>query len=215
MIPRAPERAPDGTGLGPVRGNRVAAPHILVVCLGNLCRSPLAERVLQLRFRELLGERDREPVTVSSAGVLAVAGHPMDGMAAGELRRLGGGPEGVVSRQLTAPMVSDADLVLTATRALRSRVLEEVPRALRRTFTIPEFAALAGAVSDQPGTSLGDLVSRAAAERNAVDVESYDVPDPIGQPAEVHRQVADLLDRDCTAIARAVAGAVASAPAAS
>jgi len=30
----------------------------------------------------------------------------------------------------------------------------------------------------------------------------------------VHRQVADLLDRDCTAIARAVAGAVASAPAA-
>ncbi|MBA2463437.1 MAG: hypothetical protein H0V42_00455 [Nocardioidaceae bacterium] len=32
--------------------------------------------------------------------------------------------------------VSSADLVLTATRDLRSRVLEEAPRAMKRTFTI-------------------------------------------------------------------------------
>ena len=183
----------------------MAGSQILVVCLGNICRSPLAEGVLRLRFSELLGKQAYDSVKVSSAGVMALDGHSMDDKAAAELRRLGGDPDGFVARRVNAPMVLGADLVLTATRALRSRVLEEAPRALRRTFTIPEFAALVGspAISGQR-TSLADLVGLASASRSGVGVESYDVPDPIGQPQAVHRRVADLLDRDCTAIARAV-----------
>jgi protein-tyrosine-phosphatase len=38
----------------------------------------------------------------------------------------------------------------------------------------------------------------------------YDVPDPIGRSAEVHREVAEMLDADCAAIARAVVGAILS-----
>jgi protein-tyrosine phosphatase len=185
--------------------------RILVVCLGNVCRSPLAERVLRLRLRELLRE-GAEAVEVSSAGVVALVGAPMDQSAAAELRRLGGTTDGFVSRQLAAPMAEEADLVLTATRELRARVLEDAPRALKRTFTIPEFAALAGSdlLRDPRVSSAGGLVRRAASWRGSVDVETYDVPDPIGRPQQVHREVADMLDRDCTAIARAVVGALLS-----
>jgi protein-tyrosine phosphatase len=182
---------------------------VLVVCLGNICRSPLAERLLRLRLDGLLGDR-RDAVGVSSAGVRAVVGSPMDAHAAAELRRLGGDPDGFAGRQMTADLAASADLVLTATRTLRSRVLEEAPRALKRTFTIRELAALSGSagVRERPVKSPADLVARAASWRGSETVDDYDVPDPIGRSAEFHRTVADLLDVDCTRIARAVASAV-------
>jgi protein-tyrosine phosphatase len=185
--------------------------QILVVCLGNVCRSPLAERLLRARLDGHLPGREAG-VSVASAGARALVGAAMDQQAAAELRRLGGDPDGAVSRQLEPRMVEDADLVLTATRHLRSRVLEEAPRALKRTFTITEFAALVTSeeLTGSRVTSAADLVARAGSWRGSVQPDSYDVPDPIGQSEQVHREVADLLDRDCSAIARAVVGAVLS-----
>jgi protein-tyrosine phosphatase len=183
---------------------------ILVVCLGNVCRSPLAERLLRMRFEQMLGD-GASAVHVSSAGVRALVGDPMHELSAAELRRLGGDPAGFVSSQVTAARATEADLVLTATRDLRSRVLEEAPRALKRAFTIREFAALA---SDGPErrqvSSAADLVSQAASWRGSAEIREYDVPDPIGRSPEVHRDVADMLDADCEAIARAVVGAILS-----
>lgn len=179
---------------------------VLVVCVGNVCRSPQAERVLRMRFSELLPD-DRSAFDASSAGVAAMVGSSMNESAAAELRRLGGDPDGFTSRDLDDRMVAGADLVLTATRQLRSRVLEDAPRALRRTFTLTEFAALVA-----PGSGLGDtppdatsLVKQAASQRNAVAVAEYDVTDPIGRSQECHREVAELIERSCTVIARALA----------
>ncbi len=183
--------------------------EILVVCVGNVCRSPLAEGVLRLRFSELLD--DQGAVTVGSAGVGAVVGASMQENAAAELRRIGGDPSPFVARQFNPGMAQQADLVLAATRDLRSRVLEEMPRALKRTFTIRELATLltSEAFRDSPPADTDDLVSRAAAWRGSVDVGSYDVPDPMGESEKVHHEVAELLDRDCSTIARIVAGALA------
>ena len=50
---------------------------VLVVCLGNVCRSPLAERVLRLRLAEL-PDGPAGTVRVSSAGIRALVGAPMD-----------------------------------------------------------------------------------------------------------------------------------------
>jgi len=184
---------------------------LLVVCVGNVCRSPLAERLLRLRFDELLGAR-AGAVQVSSAGVLAMVGDPMDAMAAAQLRRLGGDPSGFAATQWTAARSRDADLVLTATRQLRSRVLEEVPRTLRRTFTVSELAALlrSDGMRDRPGTGAAELVSHAASWRGSARVDGDDIPDPIGEPEQVHREVADLIDRECGMVARAVADALMS-----
>ena len=185
--------------------------EILVVCLGNVCRSPLAERLLRARFDEMLGE-DAAAITVNSAGMRALVGDPMNESAATELVRLGGDPSGFRASQVTASRLAGADLVLTATRTLRSRALEEAPRALKRTFTIREFAALA----TDPGlqarglASPLDLVAQAASWRGSGSIAEYDVADPIGQSQEFHHAVADVLDADCTAIARAVTAAVLS-----
>lgn len=178
--------------------------RVLCVCVGNVCRSPLAERLLSAYLDETLGDlRDR--VIVSSAGVRALVGNPMDPSSVSQLARLGGNSGLFVSRQLTAGDLVGADLVLTASKSLRSRVLEQVPGALHRTFTLREFASLAGGVEV---TSPAALVSQASRFRATAQVDDYDVHDPIGASEQVHREVADVIDSAVSVIALAIASAV-------
>lgn len=112
--------------------------RVLVVCTGNICRSPLAERLL----RAMLADAGVTGIEVGSAGTHAMAGHPMPAEAARELAAVGGDPTGHVSQQLSVDLVSDADLVVTATLAHRSAVVTLHPRALRYAFTLRELARL-------------------------------------------------------------------------
>jgi protein-tyrosine phosphatase len=176
---------------------------VLVVCEGNLCRSPLTERLLRLRVS------DAPHVRVTSAGTRAVVGSAMDASAAAELVRLGGDPEGFVARQLTPGLVTAADLVLTATRAQRSQVVGLAPAALKRTFTLLELAAL---LDTRPWAEGGDrvedadlrqVVMRAADWRASVSGlgDDLDIPDPIGRSREVHEASADLADKATAVVA--------------
>ena len=99
--------------------------RILFVCVGNVCRSPLGERLLASRL-------EGRGVEVSSAGVGALVGEPMTPESVQHVEAYGAKADGFVSRQLDPAMVDESDLVLTATRAIRSRVLEDSPGALRR-----------------------------------------------------------------------------------
>lgn len=178
-----------------------AAFRVLFVCVGNVCRSALAERLLRAR----LGSTDR--VEVTSAGVLARAGDTMDPDTVAELIARGGSPEGFVSRQLEEQMLREADLVLVATRELRSRVLEDVPAALRRTFTIREFAALLDEVDPVAGRrDPRTLVAAAAEQRSSARLEEYDVPDPFRRGPESHAIAARLVSEAVERIAKALAG---------
>lgn len=174
--------------------------RILVVCEGNVCRSPVAERLLAQRLEDA-GVHD---VSVTSAGTIGVVGSAMHPLAAAELTHLGGSPDGFVARRLTFEHVEQADLVLTATREVRAAVLEECPRAMRRTFTLLEYAALSAGA---PAEATTDLTGWAAAHRALASGEPLDVPDPIGGSADLHRRVAASLDVATRAIATALAGA--------
>ena len=163
--------------------------RVLVVCIGNVCRSPLGERLLRAA---LPGER----FVVESAGVNGLEGLGMSPEAAVELVALGGDASGFVARRLTEQMVRDADLVLAATGEIRSRVLGETPSALRRAFTVREFAALLDEVDpavDGSAEELRALVARAAAARSRVRLEDPDIPDPYRRPAEAHALAARLM----------------------
>ena len=173
---------------------------IVYVCTGNICRSPLAERLTRLRLTQLLGPR-AAAFDVSSMGTRGLVGRAMDEAAATQLRQLGGDPLGFSARALSTSVLSDADLVLTATREHRSRVLEEEPRALRRTFTMREFADLVG---EATAASPAELVSGAASRRADSHVHDYDIADPIGAPDELHVQVATAIDDAVTALVRAL-----------
>ncbi len=168
--------------------------RVLTVCIGNVCRPPLMERLL----------RDRLPadMTVESAGVMAMAGHPMEPNALAELVRFGGAADDFVARQLTERIVAGADLVLTATAAVKARVLGEAPGALRRTFTLLEFAHLIDQAPADLATAQ-DVVAWAGANRSRAAGKDVDIVDPMGGPPEVHREAADLIDRATAGIAAA------------
>ena len=183
----------------------VTDPHgirVLTVCLGNVCRSPLMERLLQMRLPA--------GSTVESAGITSMAGHPMEPNAAAELVRLKGSPDGFVARDFVARHAESADLVLTATAAIRSRVLTESPSALRRSFTLLELSHL---LASAPG-GLGsphEVVAWAAANRSTAAGIETDLPDPIGRSSETHRLVADLIDGATQVIADVLGSATAAA----
>ena len=176
--------------------------RVLTVCLGNVCRSPLMERLLQRR----LGTG----FTVESAGLTSMAGHPMEPNAAAELVRLEGSPDGFVARDFAPRYADQADLVLTATAAIRSRVLSESPGALRRSFTLLELEhLLRSAPSDLTGPK--EVVAWAAAHRSTAAGAVTDLPDPIGRSAETHRMVADLIDSATCVVAKALTSESAAA----
>lgn len=172
--------------------------RILVVCTANVCRSPMVAAMLASRL-------DPDRFEVHSAGVRAPAGRPMDADSAAQLRRLGVPVPTTTSRQLDAALVAQADLVLTATRAHRADVLDLHPRALRRTFTVREFAALCRVVD---GDDLPALVAAAAAARTRGPRDA-DLRDPIGASTEVHTEVADLAAEACETIGQRLTGTAA------
>jgi protein-tyrosine-phosphatase len=199
--PRPPRSAPDG----PVNQAGRATFRVLVVCSGNVCRSPLAERLLRARLDRELGA-DAAGFAVSSAGTTAVVDAPMDPRAAAVARALEADPDGFRARDVDADQVIAADLVLTATREHRGAVLRLHPAAHRYTFTLREFGRLSATV---PPEALPDLdpVHRARALvaavsgrrglHRAVRPEDDDIPDPVGAVEAVHatvgRSIADAL----------------------
>ncbi len=160
---------------------------ILAVCIGNVCRSPLIERLLA---RDLADA----PLTfeVSSAGIRAMVGESMEPHAADQLRALGGDPEGFVARQVQASMVRDAALVLVATENVRQRVLEEAPMGLRRTFTVREFAYLVEHEGIDAAESFEKLIADAARRRSTTAGKDLDLPDPMGRSVKVHQESARM-----------------------
>src|SRR3954453_13971789 len=118
--------------------------RILVVCTGNICRSPVAQVVLTHDLRERLGrEFADEHFVVTSAGTHGIVGHPIEADAAEVLTGWGVTPDPFEARELAAAYVDEADLVLGASREHRAAVVTMLPRASQRTFTLREFARLA------------------------------------------------------------------------
>ena len=99
-------------------------PHvnILYVCLGNICRSPMAEFMLRnaVEGRQSLSG---QPIVVHGAGVAAEVGSPATREVRAVLAEAGISGDGHLARQLTDEMLEQADLVLVATEDVRRRVL--------------------------------------------------------------------------------------------
>lgn len=158
-----------------------ASGSILTVCTGNICRSPAVEVLL----RGAAGDAFR----ISSAGTRAVVGSGISPPMAALLANGGVTPLFFSARQLFPEHVRSADLVLTATVAHRATVVEMAPAAVRRTFTVLEFARIMALLGERLGEEpLADLVPRVAAARFAVEPGQDDLRDPYGQSDAVYLQ---------------------------
>ena len=159
---------------------------ILCVCTGNVCRSPAAQLLLAAR----LGSS----VAVASAGTLGLVGRPIEPPMAAHLTAMGLETAGFAARRLTVADVSSADLVLGLTRGHRAEAVELAPSAVRRAFTLLEFARLLRRIqpNELPPTSVADrlraAVQLAAARRRmgGGPVDADDVVDPYRLAPEVY-----------------------------
>ena len=117
---------------------------------------------------------------LSVAGILAEVGSPMTTEASDALIAHVGTIAQHRAKQLTEAMVAAADLVLAATRDIRADIVRSVPSAVRRTFTVREFARLAALMPDDAVPALSGLAAAVAAERVGAPDADDDVADPIG-----------------------------------
>ncbi|KPJ87619.1 MAG: protein tyrosine phosphatase [Gammaproteobacteria bacterium SG8_11] len=128
---------------------------ILVVCIGNICRSPVAERMLQ----QLLPEKK-----ISSAGVGALVGHPVDALAAEVAAKYGLDTSGHVARQLTPELCRGQDLILAMSEENREQVYRIAPEARGKVMLIGKW------------------------------LDDAEIPDPYKQSRRVHEEAYQLLD---------------------
>jgi protein-tyrosine phosphatase len=171
---------------------------VLVVCTGNICRSPMAEHLL----RAGLAARGVEGVEVSSAGTHGLVGEPVQEHAAAVLAERGIDHSAFCARRLDADLVAGADLVLGASREHRAAAVTLVPRAAARAFTIRELDRLLARVDPtglpaDPAERARALVVAAGRQRGTAHPdrpEDDDVTDPYGGPAAGYPPTARLLD---------------------
>jgi protein-tyrosine phosphatase len=181
--------------------------QVLAVCTGNVCRSPATERLLSARLGAAAG------VSVASAGTSALVGDPVDPPMADLIRAAGGDPDRFTARQLLPADLRVADLVIVMTRQHRSAVVNSCPAAVRRTFLLPEIAALAGAVAAagwpagaaDPAARLAALPRLVAAHRSGLAGRTdLEVADPYRRPGEAYADAAAAISAAVDQLVRAV-----------
>ena len=177
---------------------------ILAVCTGNVCRSPAVERLL----RQRLGPT----VVVASAGTSALVGEPIAAPMAELLATCGADTDEFHARLVSPQLIEAAELVLTATRAHRSLVVEMWPAAVRRTFTVREFARLLGQVdkaalpTGSPAERLRPAIPMAAAQRGWVPQAEDDIVDPYGRDRGAYKAAFGAILPAVATIVRVAAG---------
>lgn len=165
--------------------------RILTVCTGNVCRSPMAERLLQTGFDAVAPGS----FCVESAGTGALVGSAMDPQVEGFVRVLGGKADGFVSRQLTEKILEGPDLVLALTREHRGLIAQMAPILVRRTFTLRELARILPSVEGDPELDPGErwrtALKRAVRLRSHSSTlpEADDIVDPYRRQPEVYQQM--------------------------
>lgn len=194
--------------------------EILTVCTGNICRSPLAQTLLQSRLADL------HPI-ITSAGTQGLDAAPMTDEARRLASELGVADELSAahrSRYLTELDLASPDIILAMSREHRRRVVELAPHRLRSTFTAREFARLANDTSDAdivqaadaagtaPSARLRAAVATVAGMRGAsappADPAEDDVVDPYRRSWETYQRSAAQLVPAIDEVARVVRLAV-------
>jgi protein-tyrosine phosphatase len=119
-------------------GPGTAQKTILVVCAGNICRSPIAGAFINLSLEQA---RLRERVTVISAGLNVKPGQAPPGFVVNEIKLAYGlDLAGHRSQPVTPDLFQRVDLVLVMEQAQLVRLAQQYPRQTRKLRMLSELS---------------------------------------------------------------------------
>lgn len=104
--------------------------HILTLCIGNICRSPLAQVLLA---RELPG------ATVWSAGLGALVGNPADPLSVEVAAAHGLDLSGHRAQQVNSWLCQNAELILVMEQAHKTALEQQYPLVRGKVFRLGEL----------------------------------------------------------------------------
>ena len=106
--------------------------HILFVCTGNTCRSPMAKAITQACIEQ--NPSSELEITVDSAGVAAADRYPASPEAIEALSERGIDLSQHQSQSLTAELIDRADLIYTMTPSHRHAIVQSIPSSAHKVF---------------------------------------------------------------------------------
>ena len=148
---------------------------VIVVCTGNVCRSPIAEGLLR---RATEHRPIGAPITVSSAGTAGWEGSPATPEAVEAAAERGVDISGHIATRLRPGMAAGADLVLCMAREHRDLITRDEPEAAGKAFSLKELVRLLEDGARAPLTPHPD----------------EDIADPLGLPLDGYRAIASELE---------------------
>ncbi len=183
---------------------------ILVVCTGNICRSPVAEGFLRRELRARLGTEAPEVASSGTAGWEGSAASPDSVTAAAE--------HGVdisthVARLLRTEQLREASVVIAMASEHSDAVAALVPEAAAKTFTLKELVRLLETLPAPAALEPDGMLAARVVEADALRGSGFqgnpndeDISDPLGMPLEAYRAIAWELEGWCARLADGLVG---------
>lgn len=109
--------------------------NILVVCVGNICRSPAGERLLAALKPDL---------KVTSAGIGALVGHAADPIMTKTAAEDDISLQGHVARQFTVELGRDADLILVMEPGHKAEIIRMAPQLSGKIMLFDQWTGARG-----------------------------------------------------------------------
>ncbi|MEK5754869.1 low molecular weight phosphotyrosine protein phosphatase [Acinetobacter sp. RIT592] len=101
--------------------------NILVVCVGNICRSPMGEFFLK---------KNHPNLHIESAGLSAMVGHSADDKAIASMARKSIDMSSHVAKQIDAHLIKTADLILVMSSNQQKHIEKTWPFAKGKVFRL-------------------------------------------------------------------------------
>jgi len=143
---------------------------ILVVCAGNICRSPTGEYLLKDKLKDKFKDKViNSNIVVSSAGLTALVGKGAEATASSIALTNNIDMSAHKGRQLSTALIAENDLILVMEERHLSDLLGQYPQARGKTFLLGKW------------------------------IDNTEIPDPYRQSHEAFEHVYQLLDSACNA----------------
>ena len=158
--------------------------HLLFVCTGNTCRSPLAEAAWR-RFGD-------KKITASSAGLAATNGEPVSPHSAKVAQSWDENLEGHQARRITATLAGQADYLIAMTFSHARELRVRFPQS--KVLLLGDFASSEETVIKGVTSELQELFGEAPG----------DILDPVGGSLEAYQACGEHIQRAVKGLAAAL-----------